>query len=125
MAESFQKPDYVFDGNYASFPRTLKLFEHFFHTKQIQNKTIDPQGKVSLRCIYYFMLMSTCPDKHYISWNMRDVCDQNDVDRAGIQTLQERTRYRDMPSLYRLGGVMKISDVKEAESGRSRAADSD
>jgi hypothetical protein len=96
MAESFQKPDYVFDGNYANFPRTLKLLEHFFHTKQIKNKTIDPQGKVSLRGIYYFMLMSTCPDKHDISWTMRDICDQNNVDRAGIQTLQERTRYRDI-----------------------------
>jgi hypothetical protein len=96
MAESFQKPDYVFDGNYANFPRTLKLLEHFFHTKQIKNKTIDPQGKVSLRGIYYFMLMSTCPNKHDINWHMRDICDQNDVDRAGIQTLQERTRYRDI-----------------------------
>ena len=62
----------------------------------LKKKTIDPQGKVSLRFIYYFMLMSTCPDKHDISWTMRDICDQNDVNRAGIQTLQERTRYRDI-----------------------------
>jgi hypothetical protein len=96
MAESFQKPDYVFDGNYANFQRTLKLLEHFFHTKQIKNKMIDPQGKVSLRGIYYFMLMSTCPNKHDINWAMRDICDQNDIDRAGIQTVQERTRYRDI-----------------------------
>jgi hypothetical protein len=96
MAELFQKPDYVFDGNYANFPRTLKLLEHCFHTKQIKNKMIDPQGKVSLRCIYYFMLMSTCPDKHDINWAMRDICDQNDIDRAGIQTVQERTSYRDI-----------------------------
>jgi hypothetical protein len=27
---------------------------------------------------------------------MREICDQNDIDRAGIQTLQERTRYRDI-----------------------------
>ena len=94
MAESFQKSDYVFDGNYANFPRTLKLLEHFFHTKQIKNKTIDPQGKISIRGIYYFMLMSTCPDKHNIHWAMRDICDQNDIDRAGIQTDEERTRYR-------------------------------
>ena len=94
MAESFQKSDYVFDGNYANFPRTLKLLEHFFHTKQIKNKTIDPQGKISIRGMYYFMLMSTCPDKHNMHWAMRDICDQNDIDRAGIQTDEERTRYR-------------------------------
>ena len=94
MAESFQKSDYVFDGNYANFPRTLKLLEHFFHTKQIKNKTIDPQGKISIRGMYYFMLMSTCPDKHNVHWALRDICDQNDIDRAGIQTDEERTRYR-------------------------------
>ena len=89
MAESFQKSDYVFDGNYANFLRTLKLLEQVFHNKQIKNKTIDPQGKISLRCMYYFMLMSTCPDKHNMNWAMRDICNQNDIDRAGIQTDQD------------------------------------
>jgi hypothetical protein len=40
--------------------------------------------------------MSTCPDKHAINGAMLGICNQNDLDRAGIQTVQERTRYRDI-----------------------------
>ncbi len=42
------------------------------------------------------MLMSTCLNKPDINWAMRDICNQNDIDRAGIQTVKERTRYRDL-----------------------------
>ncbi len=42
------------------------------------------------------MLIPTCPNKHDINWAMRDICNQNDFDRAGIQTVQERTSYRDI-----------------------------
>ncbi len=68
MTESNQNPVYVFDGDYANFPKTLKLLEH--HTKQIKNKKMDPDTKVFLRRIYYFMLMSTYPKTNEIDWTM-------------------------------------------------------
>ena len=70
--------------------------EQFFHTKQIKNKTIDPNGKVPLRGIFYFMLMSTCPDDGDVNWSMSAICDQNDIDRADVQTDEERARYREI-----------------------------
>ena len=57
---------------------------------------MDPNGKISLRGIFYFMHMSTCPEKDDMNWAMQDICDQNDVDRADIQTEEERARYRDI-----------------------------
>jgi hypothetical protein len=94
MTESNQRPDYVFDGQYENFPRTLNLLKQFFHTKQIKNKKIDPDGKVSIRGIFYFMLMSTCPEKDDMNWTMEEICDQNDLDRADIQSDEERASYR-------------------------------
>jgi hypothetical protein len=82
MTESNQKPDYVFDGQYENFPRTLNLLKQRFHTKQIKNKKIDSDGKVPISGIFYFMLMSTCPEKDAMNWTMKQICEQNDLDRA-------------------------------------------
>ena len=96
MTDSGQKPEYVFVGNYEHFPRTQRLLMQLLHIKQIKNKTIQPIGKIPLRGIFYFMLMSTCPDKHDTNWKMAEICNQNDVDRGDIQTDEERARYRDI-----------------------------
>ena len=74
MTESNQRPDHVFDGRYDNFPGTLNLLKQLFHTKQIKNKKMDPDGKVSIRGIFYFMLMSTCPEKDSMNWTMKEIC---------------------------------------------------
>jgi hypothetical protein len=96
MTESNQRPDYVFDGQYEIFPSTLNLLKQIFHSKQIKNKKIEPDGKVSIRGIFHFILRSTCPEKDAMNWIMKEICDQNDLDGADIQTDEVRTRYRNI-----------------------------
>ncbi len=50
----------------------------------------------ALRGIFYFMLMSTCPDDGDVNWSMSAICDQNDIDRADVQTDEERACYREI-----------------------------
>ena len=42
------------------------------------------------------MLMSTCSEKDSMNWTMKGICDQNDLDRADIQTAEEQALYRDI-----------------------------
>jgi hypothetical protein len=84
MSDSSHTPEYIFEGDYRYSPMTKKLLEQFFHKKQIKNKTIDPNGKVSVRGIFYLMLMSTCPDDGDVNWSMSAICDQKDIDRADV-----------------------------------------
>ncbi len=87
MTDSSHKPEHVFEGDYRYFPRTKNSENNSF----IQKK-MDPNGKVSVRGIFYFILMSTCPDDDDVNWCMRAICDQNHVDRADVQTDEEQAR---------------------------------
>ncbi len=55
---------------------------------------MDPNG-IPLNGIFDFMHMSTCPETDDMNWVMQDICDQKDVDRADIQTDEEKARYQD------------------------------
>jgi hypothetical protein len=73
-----------FDGDYDKFQDTWNHLEYVVSGTNIKFKKIQQNGEINCRGIFLLALMSNCPAKdvdYANGWNMRQICDQNDIDR--------------------------------------------
>ena len=73
-----------FAGDYEKFPDTDRELENQLSGHNVKNKKLVQDGEINCRALYVIMLMSNCPDKTCDweqGWTMKQICDQNDIDR--------------------------------------------
>ena len=82
MASSFHAQRFA--GDYDRFPETDRELENQLSGHNVKNKKLVQDGEINCRALYVIMLMSNCPDKTCdweTGWTMKQICDQNDIDR--------------------------------------------
>ena len=73
----------VFDGDYGNFPEVWRALQDTMDGSAIKYKKIQQNGEISMKGLFLFGKMSTCPAKDDNSWTMDEICNQNDLDRPG------------------------------------------
>ncbi len=85
------------------FPEIEKEFENQLTGHNVKNKKLVQDGEINFRALYVIVLTSKCPEKDgdwVHGWTMKQVCDQNDIDRPHPNNANYREILDDLEMQY-------------------------